>query len=63
MPRDEDMEQRVEEAAKAAAAAARAAEEKQRREDRAAVTKGLTDQITMKQLSSSGHEAKAKRQR
>jgi hypothetical protein len=62
MPREEDTKQRVEEVAKAAAAA-RAAEEKQRREDRAAVTKGLTDQTTMRQLSSSGHEAKSKRQR
>lgn len=42
---------------------AAAAAEKQRREDRAAVTKGLTDLSTMKQLSSSGHEAKARRQK
>ncbi|MBZ6376945.1 MAG: hypothetical protein LBE67_18815 [Kocuria palustris] len=61
MPREEDSKQNAEEAAKAAAA--KAAEEKQKHEDRAAVTKGLTDQTTMKQLSSSGYEAKAKRQR
>jgi hypothetical protein len=58
MPREEGSKQKADEAAKAAA---KAAEEKQRREDRAAVTKGLTDQTTMKQLSSSGYEAKAKR--
>jgi hypothetical protein len=41
MPPEEDLSQTAEEAAKAA-------EEKQKREDRAAVTKGLTDQTAMK---------------
>lgn len=58
MPREEDPKQ---EAAKAAAA--KAAEEKQKRENRAAVTKGLTDPTTIQQLSSSGYEAKARRQK
>jgi hypothetical protein len=40
----------AEEAAKVAAV--KAAEEKQKREDRVAVTKGLTDNTTMKQLLS-----------
>lgn len=38
-------------------AAARAAAERQAREDHAAVTRGLTDQVTMQQLSSSGLDA------
>jgi hypothetical protein len=61
MPREEDSKQNAEDTAKAAAA--KAAEEKQKREDRTAVTKGLTNHTTMKQLSSSGFKAKAKRQR
>ncbi|KAG2019325.1 hypothetical protein GB937_005239 [Aspergillus fischeri] len=44
-------------------AAARAASEKQAREDHAAVTRGLTDQATMQQLSSSGHDAQRRRKR
>ncbi|GIK01846.1 hypothetical protein Aspvir_005887 [Aspergillus viridinutans] len=44
-------------------AAARAAAEKQAREDHAAVTRGLTDQATMQQLSSSGHDAQRRRKK
>ncbi|KAJ5196156.1 hypothetical protein N7449_006635 [Penicillium cf. viridicatum] len=40
-----------------------AVEEKQKCEDRAAVTRGLTDLPTMKQLSTSGWEAKSKRKK
>lgn len=59
MPREDDAEKKK----AAAQAAARAAEEKKKREDRAAVTKGLSDQTTMRQLSSSGYEAKSRRQK
>ena len=52
-----EMERQGAEAA-AREAAARAAAEKQAQEDQAAVTRGLTDQATMQQLSSSGNDAK-----
>ncbi|PWY93952.1 hypothetical protein BO94DRAFT_612638 [Aspergillus sclerotioniger CBS 115572] len=55
MPREDDTQKK----AAAGIAAAKLAEEQRKREDRAAVTQGLTDAATMKQLSSSGYEAKA----
>lgn len=61
MPREDDTDPKK--AAAQAEAAALAAEEKQKREDRAAVTRGLTDSTTIKQLSSSGYEAKSRRQK
>jgi hypothetical protein len=54
-------EQAAAAAAKAAAeaeAAAKAAKEEEEREARADVTRGLLDQTTAKQLSSSGDDAK-----
>lgn len=45
-------------AAEAEAAAAKAAKEEEEREARADVTRGLLDQTTAKQLSSSGDDAK-----
>jgi hypothetical protein len=45
-------------AAEAEAAAAKAAEEEEKRQARADVTRGLLDQTTAKQLSSSGDDAK-----
>lgn len=69
MTTDEDERQRIAEMetqrAEAAAreAAARAAAEKQTREDHAAVTRGLTDQATMEQLSSSGTDAQRRRRK
>ncbi|CRL23217.1 unnamed protein product [Penicillium camemberti] len=61
-PRQESGEA-VETAEAVRAAEKAAAEEKQKREDRAAVTRGLTDLPTMKQLSTSGWEAKSKRKK
>ena len=44
-----------------AEAAKKAEAERQQREDAAAVTKGLSDETTIKQLSSTGDAAKKKR--
>lgn len=58
--------QRTEAAAREAAreaAAREAAAERQAREDHAAVTRGLTDQVTMQQLSSSGLDAQRRRRK
>lgn len=57
-----EMEKQRAEAA-AREAAARAAAEKQAREDHASVTRGLTDQATMQQLSSSGIDAQRRRKK
>ncbi|PYI11879.1 hypothetical protein BO78DRAFT_412986 [Aspergillus sclerotiicarbonarius CBS 121057] len=51
MPPEDEAEKK----AAAEVAAAKMAEEQRKREDRAAVTQGLTDSATMKQLSSSGN--------
>lgn len=69
MTTDDDERQRLAEIerqrAEAAAreAAARAAAERQAQEDHAAVTRGLTDQATMRQLSSSGIDAQRRRKK
>jgi hypothetical protein len=60
--RHAEMERQRAEAA-AREAAARAAAERQAREDHAAVTRGLTDQVTMQQLSSSGLDAQRRRRK
>ncbi|KAE8355063.1 hypothetical protein BDV28DRAFT_146459 [Aspergillus coremiiformis] len=60
MPQEGNAEEK---AAVQPAAAAKAAEEKRKRENQEAVTKGLIDLTTIKQLSSSGYEAKARRQK
>ncbi|KAJ5731991.1 hypothetical protein N7493_003472 [Penicillium malachiteum] len=62
MPPEENPTPEAEEAA-AAAAAAEAAEEKEKCEAKAALTKALTDETTVKQLSSSGYEAQKKRKK
>lgn len=59
MPPDEVAEQII--AAKQIAAADKAAEEKKKREEKAAITEALLDPATIKQLSASGNEAKARR--
>lgn len=67
MTTDEDERQRLAEMerqrAEAAAreVAARAAAERQAREDHASITRGLTDQATIRQLSSSGADARRRR--
>jgi hypothetical protein len=50
-----------EQAKEQAEAAKKAEAERQQREDVAAVTKGLSDEMTIKQLSSTGDAAKKKR--
>ncbi len=50
-----------EQAKEQAEAAKKAEAERQQREDAAAVTKGLSDETTIKQLSSTGDAAKKKR--
>lgn len=57
-----EMERQRAEAA-AREVAARAAAEMQVREDHAAVTRGLTDQVTMQQLSSSGLDGQRRRRK
>ena len=60
MPGGDDAERAAEEQAAAARAAEAkaAAEEEEKRQARADVTKGLLDETTLKQLSSSGDDAR-----
>lgn len=57
MPNEQDPQQQQQQAAQAA----EAARKEQEKKDREAVNKGLMDQKTMKQLSSTGEEARKRR--
>jgi hypothetical protein len=60
MPNEDEQERLAKEQAEAAEKA-KAEAERQQREDAAAVTRGLSDETNIKQLSSTGDAAKKKR--
>lgn len=59
MPNEDDAKRATEKEAAAKAAA----EEERKRQDRADVAKGLLDETTVKQLSSSGYDARRRREK